>query len=147
MPLEHVLDPATVHPTPGHLVVQIVEQLGGTSQGGIFIPESVADRHTKDTAYGRVVRLGSPPCKRLAFSRKPGDRACDWIPTPQPWPEDYEPLVEGDVVLFPRDVPRAFVHTSGRYAVLVRHELICVLEGDTSDFEVVPWDDVAKPIG
>lgn len=133
-------DPEILNPTPGKLIVQIVEQLGGMTKGGIFIPESVADGHNKDTAYGRVVKLGAPPEVRLSFSVKKMDRACDWIPWGKPWPEDYEPITVGDVVLFPRDVPIAVVHETGRYAIVQRQELICVLEGDTSDFDVVPWD-------
>lgn len=139
------LDPATVRPTPGKLLVQIVEILGGMTPGGIFVPGETQDHAGKDTFFGKVIRRGTAPTVRV--DRDPLGAAS--VTDSSPWPEEYRTrIAEGDVVVFPRDVPLAFFFGEDRFALVLEHEAILSIpaaEYREGGFEVVPWRPPALP--
>jgi co-chaperonin GroES (HSP10) len=134
------LDPSTVVPTAGNVLVELVEVLGGMTMGGIFIPGTTQDHAGKDTFYGRVMKVGGPPQLRHIGHRsetrhnQSGKR----------WSKEYmdELFSEGDIVVFPRDVPLAFNWKDKRYCLCHIDEAIVAINADEFDaqgFEVVPW--------
>jgi co-chaperonin GroES (HSP10) len=139
------IDPATVRPMAGKILVQIVEVLGGMTKGGVFVPPQTQDHMGKDTFYGKVLQMGSLPTTRLSKRDERGMaqyKACD------PWPQDYRVINQGDVVVFPRDVPLAFTWEQDRYALVLEHEAILAIPGDQFDaqgFQVVPWRPPVLP--
>ena len=135
--LQHT-DPSTVHPLPGKVLVRIDEVLGGTTEGGIFIPPDVADgKGAKDTASGVVIRLGAPPPLRHVPRAetgpegwtRPGRTAINT--SGRGWDPTVFPVHVGDRVYFPRDVPLVFVHDETRYALVLMDE--CILATGASD--------------
>ena len=120
----------------GRVLARVIEKMGGVSRGGIFIPATVQDHGGKDTVMCEVVRVGPAPRRRLRSSIRAGYKYPDWIDADTPWPDDYAPLKEGDVVIAPRDVELAFGFEEERYVILVREELIAVVED--ARVEVVP---------
>lgn len=137
------VDPATIHCMPGKCLVQIVEVLGGTTKGGLHIPEAYADHAGKDTFYGKLLQIGPPPqIKHFKSGRGPG-----WDVKPNSsgkiWPpEMMDEFKVGDLAVFPRDVPLVVVWQEQRYAICLLHEAICIIPADSfnpDDFEVVPW--------
>ena len=137
------LDPATVNPMPGHLVVQIVEVLGGTTRGGLFVPGVVDDHMGKDTVLCQVLRMGALPTRTY---RKAEGGGFEEVLLDQPWPAELRGISVGDVVLFPRDVPLAFVWEEKRYAVVMEHEAIAAIpaaEFDQKNFQVIAWAPAA----
>ncbi len=133
------LDPDTVRPMPGHLVVEIVEVLGGTTRSGLFVPGVVDDHMGKDTCLCRVLRMGALPNRKY---KKGPDGDVQEVLLPGPWPVELRGISVGDVVLFPRDMPCVFVWDERRFAIAMEHEAIAAIpaaEFDQRDFEVVPW--------
>lgn len=148
------MDPRTVRPARGKLLIELVQQLGGVTAGGIVLAGHFQDRHGRDTVYGRVLAMGEPPAvgwgRRGRLPDVPDDtpdpgHGC-WRERERPWPDGFLTVSVGDVVLAPRDVPLAFAWRdpttgrSGRYALVIVHELIAVIEGDPAGFVQIPWD-------
>lgn len=124
---------------PGHIVVEIVEVLGGTTRGGLFVPGVVDDHMGKDTVLCRVLRMGGLPTR---IYRKTEAGGFEEVMLDRPWPAELRGISVGDVVLFPRDVPLVFVWEEKRHAIVMEHEAIAVIpagEFDQKDFQVVPW--------
>jgi co-chaperonin GroES (HSP10) len=127
------IDPDTVRPLAGKLLVHITAQLGGVTKGGIFIPPAVADTGEKDTATGIVLKIGPMPDLRHDMSSArlraiPNEMGVVWSP-------ECFPVQEGDLVIFPRDVPLVWVFKDERYGLVLMHEIILVASMDT-DIEV-----------
>lgn len=117
MPTE--IDPAHLAPTAGKVIVEVLEQLGGLSAGGVWtLPQKGM---AKDTMYGRVLRLGDAPTHRY-LGMAPHVRESHSTP----WPETARQISVGDIVVWPRDVPVAFVHREKRYAICLEHEAIMI---------------------
>ena len=137
------IDPKTVRPLAGKGLVRIVEILGGTSDGGIYIPGSLQDHSGKDTFYGEMVRLGPPP-SLTHYKTGPGP---GWDvkknSTGKVWPpEVMAQFKEGDIFVFPRDVEVVFVWEEQRYCIVLIHEAIIGIdrkEFDSAKFEVKAW--------
>lgn len=130
MPVQ--LNPETVHPGRGKLLVEITEQLGGLTKGGIFISAALADTDRKDLAMGRVVRMGALP------KTKHSDRALRTIRgefTPNESCQEWKsfPVSVGDLVCFPRDVPLVITWKEKRYAIVLMQELQWYIDGDKID--------------
>ena len=121
--------------TPGRMLVQITEVLGGLKRG-LFHPAE--DHVGKDTFRGVIVQIGPTPCKNHAFSEGVPTGWFEETSGEVPWPEGYAPFSVGDEVILPRDVPKAFSHGESRYAIVEVSEVICRTNG--SDVEVVPWN-------
>lgn len=133
------LDPSTIRPMPGLIVVEIVEVLGGTTRGGLFVPGVVDDHMGKDTVLCRVLRMGGLPTRA---HRKTESGGFEEVMLDRPWPPELRGISVGDVVVFPRDVPLAFVWEEKRYAIVMEHEGIAVIPAadfDQKNFQVVPW--------
>jgi len=129
------LDPTRLTCTPGRMLVQITEILGGFKKG-LFRP---AENHMgKDTFKGVIVQMGPRPCKNHEFQNGVPTGLFEERSCSTPWPEEYVPLAVGDEVILPRDVPKAFSHEKSRYAIVEVSEVICRTNG--SDVEVVPWN-------
>lgn len=133
------LDPSSLSPMPGHVVVQIVEVLGGTTRAGLFVPGVVDDHMGKDTVLCKVIQLGDLPNR---IYRKTAAGGFEEVMLDRPWPAELRGISVGDVVVFPRDVPLVFVWEETRYAIVMEHEAIAVIPGsefDQKDFQVIPW--------
>lgn len=141
-----VLDPARVTPLPGYCLVQIDEILGGTTEGGIFIPPDVADaKGNKDTAHGIVLRMGPlPDLRHVTLAecgpsgyRRPGRTERNH--SGARWDRNAFPVQPGDRLYFPRDLPLVFVFEDRRYGCVCMDECIFYTEkDDTGRVEVLP---------
>lgn len=137
------MNPHTIVPLAGKVLVEIVEVLGGKTKGGIHLPEAYQDHMGKDTFYGRVLKVGPPP-DLAHYKSGPGP---GWDvrknTTGTPWPKEVMELFqEGSIIVFPRDVPMVFVWEEKRYALCLVHEAIISIDGDSFDpdeFRVMPW--------
>ncbi len=119
-------DSTKIRPTRGKMLVEIIEQLGGVTQGGIFLPAAIVDKAGKDTAMVRVLRVGPKPFVRKATPS-------GWIITDVKEPDGFCDYQEGDVALFPRDVPMVFGFQEKRYAIVLQQDGIAQLDGVDSD--------------
>lgn len=137
----HEINPASIKVTRGHLLVEITEQMGGQRPSGLFVPHEADDRPGKDTAIGIVLQIGGDPVKCLRpKSRRDGRTEYEWrnVKTEKvDWPGGEPPVKEDDVVLFPRDVPKAFACGDRRFAILNHHDLIAIIE-ETTDPNLPP---------
>ena len=127
------LNPQAMVCTPGKVLVCITEVLGGMKKGVWTVAQ---DHGRKDTATGVVLKVGDPPHYEHfvhAGMRSVDVRSCD-----ETWPREYPGIGEGDVVAFPRDVPRVFVWEDKRYAIIHLHEILFRADPGIQ-FEVVPW--------
>ncbi len=137
------MDPGTIHPTAGKLLVEIVEVLGG-KRGALYIPPATQDHMGKDTFYGRILEVGPAPAIQH-------DRSMETRSTKngQIWSDDVmAQFTVGDIMIFPRDVPLAFGWEELRYALVLMHEGLFRLdptEFDPTEFEVVPWTPPPLP--
>ena len=119
-------DPETVRPLPNHMLIELLQQLGGKNPGGnLFRPAAHSNVIGADTAWGRVLKVGPAP-----FDKR-GEPA---------WPE---PVIQpGELVLIPRDVPRVWGFENRRYCLAIQTEAICVFEATAEEvadgFEQVP---------
>ena len=138
------IDPEKVRPMAGKILVHLEEQLGGYTPGGLFMPPNPDDTK-KDTAIGRVMRLGPMPATRHT---KPGekppidtrDSVSLWTRPNRSgahWPAEFQNLKVDDVICFPRDVHVVIVWNEQRYALVEMEELLFVFEGDYHGEEVV----------
>ena len=144
------LDPTTVQPTPGKILVEIVEVLGGTTKSGLFRPPQADDHMGKDTFYGKILCVGPPPV--LEHHRDPTARGGYHVrdaKSGKAWSEEVmAQFTEGDIMIFPRDVPLAFGFEDRRFALVLMHEAMFSVDPasfDPTDFEVVPWTAPAVP--
>jgi len=132
----------TVHCMEGRLLVEIIEVLGGTTKGGVFIPGTLVDHGGKDTAYGRILQVGPTPRTKhesrrgrytqLFVPNKSGARWCDEIMA------HFRP---GNVVFFPRDVPKVFQWKDRRYAIILMEECLLSIAEDEfnpTEIEILP---------
>lgn len=137
---EHI-NPHTLKPMPGKMVVQIVEVLGGETKAGLFIPGTLVDHMGKDTFYGKILSVGPAPALEH-YDSPQGIHVRD-NGSGNVWPDEIMDIFkEGDIVVMPRDVPLAFTWQEGRYAVVHLHEAILHIDADSFDpqeFEFVPW--------
>lgn len=123
-----------IHCAEGKLLIEITEVLGGTTKGGVFIPGTLMDHGGKDTAYGRIVKVGPPPrikhesrhgrYTKLFVPNKGGATWCDSIMG------NFRP---GNVVFFARDVPKVFQDQGRRYAIVLMED--CLLSVDEDEFD------------
>jgi len=137
------LDPSTLSPTPGKAIVEIVEILGGDTKGGLFIPGHIMDHMGKDTFYGKILKVGPPPALEhyksgpgVGWDVQPNANGKVW---PQKVMDQFQP---GDILVLPRDLPLVFVWDDKRYGIVLIHEALVMIKGDSFDpqaFEVVPW--------
>jgi hypothetical protein len=119
------MDPSTVKPTEGKVLVEITEVLGG-QRGHLWLPPK--DDAWKDTAMGRVVSIGPRPA---AWHRQLGS-GYDLLPGREPWPAGYPPIEVGQVVVFPRDVPKAWAWEGRRYALILLGEILMLATEEES---------------
>lgn len=138
------LDPSTVNPLPGILLVQIDEVLGGTTSGGIFITADMADAGgRKDTAHGIVLKKGPLPALRHVTLKEEGPGGFKRPgrtrnnTTGQPWSPEAFPVNTGDRVYFPRDIPMVFAWNETRYGLVMMDECIFATPAG-ADAEVKP---------
>lgn len=138
------INPDTIAVTPGKLLVQIVEVLGGTRKSGLFVPGESQDHMGKDTFYGKILKIGDPPmlehyCNAqygAAYDVRENRTGKTWCA------KAMAQFSEGDILILPRDVPLAFVWEEVRYALVLMHEGLFSMDPatfDPTDFEVVPW--------
>lgn len=134
------LDPSRIKPAAGVMVVQIVEVLGGTTKGGLFLPGTMSDHSGKDTCLVRVMKKGDPPRQRFVTNQTDGRST---VKECKPWESRAtDSIGVGDVACMPRDVPLVFVWDDCRYALVYEHEAICAMSMETFEeggFEVIPW--------
>jgi len=137
------INPDHLKPMPGKAVVRIIEVLGGTTKGGVFIPGNHQDHSGKDTFYGEMVRVGpAPSLEHYKSGRGPG-----WDVRPNStgkvWPaEMMAEFRVGDIFVFPRDVELAFTWDEQRFCIVHIHEAIIGIareEFDAQGFEMVAW--------
>ncbi len=130
------MNPDRLRPAAGQMIVELIELLGGTTSGGIFIPGTTQDHSGKDTVIARILKVGPPPATR--FTKKEEG----WVQNRSGavWPDGFATVNERDTVLLPRDVPLVVTWEDRRYAIAVRSDVIAVLEGyeGLSNFEVIP---------
>jgi hypothetical protein len=136
------IDPSKVRCTPGKVLVQIVEVLGGTTASGLWKPPQ--DHGGKDTFYGKILQVGPPPTLKHV---KTDERSSGWDvaenSSGNKWPDQImNEFKVGDIGVFPRDVPLVFVHDDKRYGICLIHEAILVLDAEqlkNDGFEFVAW--------
>lgn len=154
-------DPDTIRPGRGLLLVEIVEKLGGKTDGGIELVGAWQDRHDKDTCYSRVLKVGPKPDFIHGVD---GDLINVPTGTPDPgvpfwrdgkgvvWPTGFAEVSVGEVVLHPRDMPLTFLWpregSSGseyvRYGLVWLHECIAVLDNfDKGSFRQICYAKAA----
>ena len=146
------LDPITVHPARGKILVQVVEKLEQVTPGGLIVPDMMEERqHLRDTATGRILEIGPPPTPKHVFLKEEKRLAATPNGTGAEWPKTYLDLKVGLFVVFPRDVPVAFTHEdeggiTSRYAIVLQDELICSFDSDSYDGEsiVTPKGDMGQ---
>lgn len=137
------LDPSVVKPMPGKVVVEIVEILGGMTKGGVFVPGTLMDHMGKDTFYGKILSVGDAP--RLSHYKSGPGPGWDVQPSAsgKQWPaEIMDTFQVGDILVLPRDVPLTFTWESRRFGIVLLHEALLHIPGESFDpqaFEVVPW--------
>lgn len=116
------VDPNTIQPTAGHMLVEVVESLGGLKKGSrLYVPETASSHDYKDKAICRVIRVG-----------------------PSPWEDREVPVKEGDMVILPRDIPLMVFWEERRYGLAIVREIIAVIDGWEGQ-DVVPAVD-AYPV-
>jgi len=126
------IDPLTIRCQPGFVLVLITEVLGGMKKGLFHLAD---DSFEKDTATGKVLQMGPRPSIRHVRDR--GLPTANTTYHSDPWPESYPVLADGDVIVFPRDVPKAFSYQESRYALIKLDEILMSTGGH--DVEVMPW--------
>lgn len=142
------IDPATVNPTAGNVLVKIVEVLGGQTKSGLHIPGGLLDHGGKDTFYGEILSVGPAPAlehyrpsERSHLGVRPNSSGKTWSPEMM---AEFEP---GDILVLPRDVPLVFVWEEQRFGLVHLHEAILHIKGDSFDpqeFQFVPWTPPPK---
>lgn len=144
-----VVNPEKLKPMAGKAVVRIIEILGGTTEGGIYVPGTLQDHAGKDTFYGEMIRLGpAPRLKHYKSGPGPGWDVRE-NSTGKVWPpEVMEQFKEGDIFVFPRDVEMVFTWDNQRFCIVHIHEAIIGLARDefnAQGFEMVAWKPPGMP--
>ena len=123
------IDPRTVRPTAGHLLVELTERMGGTTPTGLVVPVQADDRPGKDTAYGVLIAIGPQPfLKHKSHRTADGRGYMEAVPGPVRWPEGWPGFHAGDILVFPRDVPMAFMWGERRYALIEMSDVIFAVD-------------------
>lgn len=135
------VDPVSVKPMPGKMVVEIVEVIGKTTKSGLWMGNE--DHAGKDTFYGKVLAMGpTPALASIRDEKTGGGLGRQFVDTGSQWPEGYRQISVGDIVVMPRDVPLVFTWEERRFGIVIETEAILRIPGDKFDpqeFEVVPW--------
>lgn len=116
------MNPESLSPMPGKILVEIVERMGGVSRGGIIIPKIVHNTMAKDTAIGKILKLGEPQTYRVAHERTSFCRGKNQRNLEGQW--GFKRPDIGSFVSFPRDVPKAWTWENKRYAIILEQEIL-----------------------
>jgi len=146
------IEPSTLRPAKGKILVKVVEKLAQVTPAGLIIPDLMEEnQHLRDTATGKIVAIGPPPTLKHVFLRDENRLAVAPNSNGAEWPLEYLGLELGQYVVFPRDVLVGFTHegeeNAGRYAIVLQDELICSFESDDYDGEsiVPPREEFGAP--
>lgn len=140
-----IINPEHLRPMPGKAIVKIIEILGGTTKGGIYIPGALQDHAGKDTFYGEMIKVGDAPS--LAHYRTGTGPGAGWDVRPnrsgQTWSHEVMAQFKvGDIFVFPRDVELVFTWEEQRFCIVHIHEAIVGIpreDFDAQGFEMKAW--------